>query len=52
MVSTRVAQTVVSASSNVVPMNGAAGTAILAGAIGKWARLQYDGTNWNIIAYN
>jgi hypothetical protein len=52
MVSTRVAQTVVSASSNVVPMNGAAGTAILAGTIGKWARLQYDGTNWNIIAYN
>jgi hypothetical protein len=50
---TRNAQTVVSASSNVVPITGgAAGTAILAATAGKWATLQYDGTNWNIIASN
>ena len=50
---TRNAQTVVSASSNVVALTGgAAGTAILAATAGKWATLQYDGTNWNIIASN
>lgn len=43
------AQTVVSASSNVVPLaGGAAGTAILAGTAGKWAYLVSDGTNWEI----
>lgn len=47
------AQTVVSASSNVVPLaGGSAGTAILSGTAGKWALLQGDGTNWNIIAGN
>ena len=45
--------TVSSASSNVVPLGGgAAGTAMLAGTIGKWALLHSDGTNWNIIAAN
>ena len=47
------AQTVVSATSNVVPLvGGAAGTAILAATAGKWATLQSDGTNWVIIAGN
>ena len=46
-------QTVVSATSNVVPLaGGAAGTAILAGTAGKWADLQSDGTNWQIMASN
>jgi hypothetical protein len=46
-------QTVVSASSNVVPLaGGAAGTAILAATAGKWATLQSDGTNWIIMASN
>jgi hypothetical protein len=41
------AQTVLSASSNVVPLaGGAAGTAILAGTAGKWAKLISDGSNW------
>lgn len=44
------AQTVVSASANVVPLaGGAAGTAILAAAAGKWATLISDGTNWIIL---
>jgi hypothetical protein len=47
------AQTVVSASSNVVPLNGgAAGTAILAATIGKYATLVSDGTNWIIMGAN
>lgn len=47
------AQTVVSASSNVVPLvGGVAGTAILAATAGKWAWLQSDGTNWVIMASN
>lgn len=45
------AYTVVSASSNVVPLaGGAAGTAILAATAGKWADLTSDGTNWIIMA--
>jgi hypothetical protein len=45
--------TVVSASSNVVPLTSAtAGTAILAATAGKWADLQSDGTNWIIMAGN
>ena len=45
------AQTVTSASSNVVPLaGGAAGTAILAATAGKWAQLVSDGTNWVIMA--
>jgi hypothetical protein len=47
------ANTVVSASSNVVPLaGGAASTAILAATAGKWAQLQSDGTNWQVIAGN
>lgn len=51
---TRTAQTVISASSNVIPMDSAAGTPILAATVGKWAILQADATaaNWWIIANN
>lgn len=49
-VKTIAAQTVVSASSNVVPIDSSvAGTAILAATAGKWAMLQSDGTNWVIM---
>lgn len=45
------ANTVVSASSNVVPRaGGAAGTAILAATAGNWAMLVSDATNWQIQA--
>jgi len=44
------AQTVVSASSNVAPIDGsAAGTAILGATAGAWAQLKSDGTNWVIM---
>jgi len=50
---TQFAGTVVSASSNVVPIaGGAAGTAILAATAGKWATLVSNGTNWIIVASN
>ena len=50
-VKTIAAQTVVSASSNVKPIDtDTAGTAILAATAGKWAMLQSDGTNWVIMA--
>lgn len=53
VVRTITANTVVSASSNVVPLaGGAAGTAILAATAGKWAELVGDGTNWQIQAAN
>lgn len=43
-------QTLVSASSNVVPQGGgAAGTAILNATAGDWATLVSDGTNWVIM---
>lgn len=46
----RQAQTVVSASSNVVPIaGGAAGTAILPATAGAWATLLSDGTNWLVV---
>lgn len=46
-------QTVVSASSNVVPLaGGAAGTSILAGTAGKWVDIETDGSNWIITASN
>lgn len=49
--STIQAQTVVSASSNVVPRTGgSAGTAILPATDGAWATLVSDGTNWIIMA--
>lgn len=45
------AQTLVSASSNVAPINSAtAGTAILPATVGAWATLVSDGTNWVIMA--
>ena len=45
--------TVISASSNVVPLNSAtAGTAILSAGANKWASLVSDGTNWVIMAGN
>lgn len=51
MIKTIAAQTVVSASSNVVPINSAAaGTAILPATAGSWATLVSDGTNWIIMA--
>jgi hypothetical protein len=44
------AQTLVSASSNVVPLiGGAAGTAILPATVGAWATLVSDGTNWVVM---
>jgi hypothetical protein len=50
MIKTIAAQTVVSASSNIVPITGgAAGTAILAATAGAWATLVSDGTNWVIM---
>ena len=43
-------QTLVSASSNVVPQaGGAAGTAILLAVAGNWATMVSDGTNWVIM---
>ena len=45
------AQTLVSASSNVVPIGTATpGTAILAATVGVWATLVSDGTNWVTMA--
>jgi hypothetical protein len=50
-VKTITANTVVSASSNVIPRTGgAAGTAILAATGGAWATLVANGTNWEIMA--
>lgn len=44
------AQTLVSASSNVVPISGTTpGTAILPATVGAWATLVSDGTNWVIM---
>lgn len=52
-IKTVAANTVASATSNVVPLvGGSAGTAILAATTGKWAQLQSDGGNWNIMAGN
>jgi hypothetical protein len=53
MIKTIAAFTVVSASSNVVPINTAsAGTAILAATAGKWATLVSNGTNWVVMQSN
>jgi hypothetical protein len=53
MLKTIAAFTVISASSNVVPLaGGAAGTAILAATGGKYATLVSDGTNWIIMEAN
>lgn len=52
-IKTRAAFTVVSASSNVKPLDtDTAGTAILAATAGKWAEMVSDGTNWVIMAGN
>lgn len=48
---TRTAQTVISASSNVVQKGGgAATTAILPATIGAWAEIVSDGTSWIIVS--
>ena len=53
MLKTIAAFTVISASSNVVPLaGGAAGTAILAATAGRFATLVSDGTNWIIMQAN
>jgi hypothetical protein len=53
MFKTIAAQSVISASSNVVPLaGGAAGTAILSNVAGRWAKLVSDGTNWIIMQAN
>ena len=53
MIKTIAAFTVISASSNVVPINTAsAGTAILAATAGKWATLVSNGTNWIVMQSN
>jgi hypothetical protein len=53
MLKTIAAFTVISASSNVVPLaGGAAGTAILAATTGKYATLVSDGSNWIIMQAN
>jgi len=50
-IKTIAAQTVVSASSNVKPINSnTAGTAILAASAGAWAMLVCDGTDWVVMA--
>lgn len=52
-VKTIAAHTVVSASSNIIPQDGSsATTAILAATAGKYAWLQYDGSNWQVLASN
>jgi hypothetical protein len=52
-VRTVTANTVVSASSNVVPLvGGSAGTAILAATAGKWVELVSDGAVWQIMSGN
>jgi len=53
MIKTTAAFTVVSASSNVVPLvGGSAGTAILAATAGKYATLVSNGTSWIIMQAN
>ena len=50
MIKNIAARTVISASSNVVPINSAtAGTAILPATAGTWVKLVSDGTNWVIM---
>lgn len=52
-IKTRAAYTVISASSNVKPLDtDTAGTAILAATAGKWAELVSDGSDWVIMAGN
>lgn len=52
-IKTVAAFTVVSASSNVVPLaGGSAGTSILSATAGKFAEMVSDGTNWIVMAGN
>ena len=52
-IKTITANTVVSATSNVGALaTGTASTAILAGVAGRWALLQSNGVNWQIMAAN
>lgn len=52
-VRTIAANAVNSATANVIPLaGGSASAAILAATAGKWAVIQSDGTNWNIIESN
>lgn len=52
-IKTSASYTVVSASSNVKPLDtDTAGTAILAATAGKWAELVSDGSNWIIMSGN
>lgn len=52
-IKTRAAFTVISASSDVKPLDtDTAGTAILAATAGKWAEMVSDGTNWIVMAGN
>ena len=52
-IKTRAAFTVISASSNVKPLDtDTAGTAILAATAGKWAELVSDGAHWIVMAGN
>lgn len=53
LVKTIAAQTVVSASANVISLDGSTtSTAILSATAGKWALLKSNGTNWEIMASN
>ena len=53
LIKTIAASAVNSSASNVVPLaGGAAGTAILPATAGKWATLQYNGTNYEILQSN
>lgn len=53
LIKTVQAQAVTSVNSNVIPLaGGAAGTAILTGAAGKYALLISDGYNWHTFAAN
>jgi hypothetical protein len=45
-------QAVVSSASNVNPLTGATGTAILAATAGKWAMIHFDGSLWQTMAGN
>ena len=52
MLNTYTAQSVVSASANVVDLTGNVVSTILAATIGKWCILQSDGTWWRMVAAN
>jgi hypothetical protein len=52
-IKTITANTVISASSDIIPLiGGGASTAILAATAGKWADITSNGTDWEIMAAN